>query len=70
MTDIAMIAIGKFSVLWALGHGFFIIRFTDPPTVYFGVIEKKNSQYTVHTLFILADSRSKTFFVKKKIIFL
>ena len=24
-----------------LGHGFFIIRFTDPPTVCFGVLEKK-----------------------------
>ena len=29
------------SHFWRLGHGFFIIRFTDPPTVYFGVLEKK-----------------------------
>ena len=29
-----------------LGHGFFIIRFTDPPTVYFGVWEKNKIAFT------------------------
>ena len=31
----------NFLYIFMLGHGFFIIRFTDPPTVYFGVLEKK-----------------------------